>query len=88
MKAESSDLVSKTSLEDTTRGNTTQDNTSTTQRNTRQHKYNTRQHETTRDNTSTTRDNTSVTRDNTSTKQRKIYFDLFISSLHTRSLVY
>ena len=36
----------------------------------------------------TTRDNTSATRDNTNTKQHKIYFNLFMSMLHTRSPVY
>ena len=37
---------------------------------------------------SATRGNTSTTRDNASTKQHKIYFDLFISLLHTHSPVY
>ena len=69
----------------TAQHDTTQDNTSTTRHNTRQHEYNTTQH---KYNTSTTRHNTSVTRDNKSTKQHKIYFDLFMSSLYTRSLVY
>ena len=59
-----------------------------TSNNTRQHEHNTRQHETTRHNTSETRYNTSTTRHKTSKTQHKIYFDLFISSLHTRSRVY
>ena len=49
----------------------------TTRDNTRQHKYNTAKHKITQDNTSTKRDNMS-------NKQRKIYLDLFISSLYTR----
>ena len=60
---------------------TTRDNTSITRV----------QHDTTRENTSATRDNTSTTRgnknttrDKTSIKQHKIYFNLFISPLHTR----
>ena len=55
---------------DTTQHETTQDNT-------RQYKYNTTQHK-------ITQDNTSSKRDNMSNKQRKIYLDLFISSLYTR----
>ena len=60
-----------------------------------QHKTARVQHDTTQDNTGATRDNTSATRDNTSitrgnrsTKQHKIYFDLFISSLYIRRLAY
>ena len=59
----------------------TRDNTSTT-------RHNMRQYDTTRDNTNTTGNNTSKTRYNRSAKQPKIYFYLFVSSLHARSLVY
>ena len=59
----------------------------TTRRNTRQHEYNTTQHETTQVQHETTRVQHEITRDNMNTKQDKIYFDLFITSLYTRSLV-
>ena len=59
-----------------------------TSNNTTQHETTQVQHKATGDNTIATRDNTSTTRDNTCTKQHKIYFDLFIPSLYTRSLVY
>ena len=59
-----------------------------TRNNTRQYETTQVQHDTTRNNTSATRDNTSTKRDNASTKQHKIYFDLFVSSLYTRRLVY
>ena len=66
----------RSSLENYTSNNTRQHEYNKTQHecNTRQHEYNTRQHD--------------LDEYNTSTKQRKIYFDLFISSLYIRSLVY
>ena len=64
---------------DTTQHNrgATQENMSTTRHNTRQHECNTRQYEY----------NTRQHEYNTSAKQPKSYFGLFISWLHTRSLV-
>ena len=64
-----------------TQHDTTRDNTRQQEYNTRQHKHKTGQHE-----YSTTQHecNTGTTR----VQNNKIYFDLFISSLYTRSLVY
>ena len=59
----------------------------TTRHNTRQHEYNSTQHETTQVQHETTRVQRETTRDNMNTKQHNIYFDLFITSLYTRSLV-
>ena len=62
-----------------------QHKTSTTRHNTRQHEYNTTHHEITRVQHTTTR----VQHDrNTSKTQHQVYFDLFVSSLHTRIAAY
>ena len=53
---------------------------------TRQHKYNTTKQETTRVQHEVKRVKHETTRNNTSKKQQTLYFDLFISSLHTRKL--
>ena len=89
------DLFQKATRVTTRHNTTTQDNTSATRHNTRQHKcnrkqheYNRRQHKTTRVQHQKAGVQHEATRYNTSTKQHKIYFDLFTSSLHTRSLVY
>ena len=76
----------RSSLENYTSNNTTQHES--TRHNTRQHEYNTTQHETTQVQHETTRVQHETTRDNTNTKQLKICFNLFISSLHARSRVY
>ena len=78
------------SLENYTSNNTrqhetTRDNTSTTRHNTRQHETTRVQHETIRVQHETTRVQQEF---NTGTKQHNIYFDLFMSSLHTRRPVY
>ena len=75
-------------------GNYTSNNTrhTTEQKRTRvkptQHETTQVQHKTARIQHDTAGDNTRTTQDNTATKQHKINFDLFISSLHTRSLAY
>ena len=80
---------STTQHETTTRAqhDRTWDNASTTRDNASTTRHNTRQHECNRDSRNTTREKTSATRGSTSAKQPKIYFDFFISSLHTWSLV-